>query len=122
MHTYISLFEIPVSDLSRAIRFYEQVLNCSIERMSIPEMEMGILPYENQMVPGLLVQGEGYTPSADGVCIYLNAGDDLEAVLKRVEPNGGQVILPKTAHADESGYFALFFDTEGNKLGLNATA
>lgn len=122
MPTYISLFEIPVADLSRAIRFYEQLLDCSIERMSIPEMEMGILPYEGQTVPGLLVQGEGYTPSADGVCIYLNAGDDLQAMLSRVEPNGGQILLPKTAHADDSGYFTLFLDTEGNKLGLNATA
>jgi predicted enzyme related to lactoylglutathione lyase len=28
--------------------------------------------------------------------------------------------MAKTAHADESGFFALFLDTEGNRLGLNS--
>jgi predicted enzyme related to lactoylglutathione lyase len=38
--------------------------------------------------------------------------------LIRSKKNGGKILVPKTAHADESGFFALFLDTEGNKLGL----
>jgi hypothetical protein len=52
--------------------------------------------------------------------MYLNAGENLQVVLDRVEKNGGQIILPKTAHADESGYFAIFLDSEGNKMALNS--
>ena len=120
MKSYISMFEIPATDISRAINFYEALLDVNIEKMEVEAMQMGILPYEGQMVTGVIVQAEGYTPSADGVTIYLNAGDNLQAVLDRVEPNGGQIILQKTAHADGSGFFALFLDSEGNKMALNS--
>lgn len=120
MKSYVSLFEIPANDLSRAIKFYEAILNIQIEKMAIPGMDMGIFPYEEQVVTGILVQGEGYEPGPTGPTIYLNAGDDLQIILDKVESNGGKIILPKTAHADESGFFALFIDSEGNKLGLNS--
>ncbi|MEQ9412800.1 MAG: VOC family protein [Cyclobacteriaceae bacterium] len=120
MKSHISLFEIPALDISRAVNFYQVILDIDIEKMEMPGMEMGIFPYEEQMVTGVIMKGEGYKPSADGVTIYLNAGDDLQKILDRVEKNGGTIIVPKTAHADESGFFALFLDTEGNKLGLNS--
>lgn len=120
MNSFISLFEIPATDISRAINFYQEILNVKIERMEIPEMEMGIFPYEEQMVTGLITKGEGFKPSADGVTIYLNGGDNLQIILDKVEKNGGKIIVPKTPHADENGFFALFLDTEGNKLGLNS--
>ncbi len=120
MNSYISLFEIPATDISRAIEFYQSILDISIEKMEIEGMEMGILPYENQTVHGVIIKGEGNQPSADGVAIYLNAGDDLQVVLDKVESNGGTIIIPKTAHADDSGFFALFLDSEGNRLGLNS--
>lgn len=120
MNPLIAMFEIPATDLSRAVGFYEGILGIHIEKMVMPGMEMGIFPYEGQPVTGVIVKGEGYEPSASGVTIYLNAGDDLQLVLDKVKAHGGQIIVPKTAHADESGYFALFVDTEGNRLGLNS--
>ncbi|MCG8373836.1 MAG: VOC family protein [Balneolales bacterium] len=120
MNSYVAIFEIPATDISRAIKFYESILDIGIEKMEIPGMEMGILPYENQVVTGIIIKGEGYQPSADGIAIYLNAGDDLQVVLDKVEKNGGSILVPKTAHADESGFFALFLDSEGNRLGLNS--
>ena len=120
MKSYISMFEIPATDISRAINFYQALLDIKIEKMDVEGMQMGILPYEGQMVTGVIIQADGYKPSADGVTIYLNAGENLQVVLDRVEKNGGQIILPKTAHADESGYFAIFLDSEGNKMALNS--
>lgn len=120
MHSFISLFEIPATDISRAINFYQAILDIDIEKMEIPGMEMGIFPYEEQMVTGVITKGEGYTPSAKGVTIYLNAGDNLQPILDKVEKNGGKIMLPKTAHADNNGFFALFIDSEGNKIGLNS--
>ncbi|WP_396591536.1 VOC family protein [Allomuricauda sp. R78024] len=120
MKSFISLFEIPATDISRAVNFYQTILGINIEKMEMPGMEMGIFPYEGQMVTGVIMKGEGYEPSANGVAIYLNGGDNLQHILDKVEKNGGKVIVPKTAHADESGFFALFLDTEGNKLGLNS--
>ncbi|MEM6628341.1 MAG: VOC family protein [Bacteroidota bacterium] len=120
MNSYIGIFEIPATDISRAINFYESILEVSIEKMEIPEMEMGILPYENQLVTGVIIQGEGYEPSSNGVTIYLNAGDDLQTILDKIEDNGGKIMVPKTPHADENGFFALFIDSEGNRMGLNS--
>jgi predicted enzyme related to lactoylglutathione lyase len=120
MNSFISLFEIPATDISRAVNFYQTILDIEIEKMEMPGMEMGVFPYEGQMVTGVIMKGEGYKPSADGVTIYLNGGDNLQTILDKVEKNGGKIIVPKTAHADGNGFFALFVDTEGNKLGLNS--
>ncbi|WP_298481278.1 VOC family protein [uncultured Maribacter sp.] len=120
MNSYISLFEIPATDIARAIAFYQAILNIKIQKMEMPGMEMGIFPYENQTVTGVIMKGEGFKPSADGVTIYLNGGNNLQTILDKVEVNGGKIIVSKTAHADESGFFALFIDTEGNRLGLNS--
>ena len=120
MKSYISMFEIPATDISRAINFYQALLDIKIEKMEVEGMQMGILPYEGQMVTGVIIQADGYKPSADGLTMYLNAGENLQVVLDRVEKNGGQIILPKTAHADESGFFAIFLDSEGNKMALNS--
>jgi predicted enzyme related to lactoylglutathione lyase len=120
MKSYISMFEIPATDISRAINFYQALLDIKIEKMDVEGMQMGILPYEGQMVTGIIIKADGYKPSADGVTIYLNAGENLQVVLDRVEKNGGQILVPKTAHADASGYFAIFLDSEGNKMALNS--
>ncbi len=120
MNTFVSIFEIPATDISRAVNFYQEILGISIEQMEFPGMEMGVFPYEDQMVTGVIMKGEGFEPSASGVTIYLNGGNDLQLILNKVEKAGGQILVPKTPHADESGFFALFLDSEGNKLGLSS--
>ncbi|MDP2575874.1 VOC family protein [Vibrio penaeicida] len=120
MNSYVSIFEIPATDISRAIEFYEAILDVKIEKVEMPGMEMGVLPYEEQAVVGVIVKDEGSAPSATGVTIYLNGGDDLQGILDRVEVNGGKVVMPKSPHADDSGYFAIFHDSEGNRLGLHS--
>ncbi len=120
MNSFISIFEIPATEISRAVNFYQEILGINIEKMDISGMQMGIFPYEEQMVTGVIVQVEGYEPSAKGVTLYLNGGNDLQVILDKVEKNGGKILVPKTPHADESGYFAMFLDTEGNRMGLHS--
>ncbi len=120
MKNFISIFEIPATEISRAVDFYQAILDINIEKMEFPEMQMGIFPYEGQMVTGVIMKAEGYKPSADGVTIYLNGGDNLQIILDKVEKNGGKIIVPKSLHADESGYYAIFLDSEGNKIGLHS--
>ena len=120
MKSFISIFEIPATDISRAIEFYQSILDIHIQKLDFPELQMGLLPTEGQMTTGVIVQGEGYNPSTDGVTIYLDGGDDLQHILDRIVNKGGKILVPKTLHADESGYFALFIDSEGNRLGLHS--
>ena len=100
--------------------FYKEILGVEIERLDFPGIEMGLFPYQNQTVTGVIMKGEGYKPSASGVTIYLNGGDNLQTILDKVGVNGGKIIIPKKPHADESGYFAIFHDSEGNKIGLHS--
>ncbi len=120
MKSFISIFEIPATEISRAVDFYEAILDIKIEKMEFAEMQMGIFPYEGQMVTGVIMKAKGYIPSADGVTIYLNGGNNLQIILDKVEKNGGKIIVPKSLHADESGYYAIFIDSEGNKIGLHS--
>lgn len=120
MNSYIAIFEIAATDISRAIHFYEAILDLKIEKMEVPGMEMGILPYKDQIVTGVIIKAKEYEPSAKGVTVYLNGGNNLQAVLDKVEKNGGKIVTPKTPHADGNGYFALFLDSEGNRIGLHS--
>lgn len=64
--------------------------------------------------------GEGCTPNTTGPLLYLNGGKDLSVVLNRIEEAGGIVIMNKTLINDAVGHFALFMDTEGNRLALHS--
>lgn len=117
MKNFVSIFEIPATNLKRAIGFYGAIMDIEIEFLDFPGMQLGLFPVDDQINFGTIVEG---TPSADGVTLYLNGGDDLALILDKVESEGGKVLVPKTQHADESGYFALFLDSEGNRLGLHS--
>ena len=120
MISFVSIFEIPATEISRAVDFYEAILDIKIEKIDFPGMQMGLFPSEGQMTFGVIIQGEDYKPSANGVTIYLNGGDNLQIILDKVEKKGGKIIVPKTPHADEIGFFAMLIDTEGNRIGLHS--
>ncbi|HTF20651.1 MAG TPA: VOC family protein [Chryseolinea sp.] len=120
MKSTISIVEIPTIDFSRAVAFYQALLTITIEEIDMQGTQMGLFPGDEEVVSVALIKGEAYKPTVDGTIVYLNAGDDLQIVLDRVEPNGGRVLVPKTEIAPEMGFFAMFTDTEGNKLGLHS--
>lgn len=120
MKQFISIFEIPVVDMTRAIAFYESVLNIKIDEVDMEGTRLGVFPGDDSIVSGVLVCGEGYKPSSEGVLVYLNGGDDLQMVLDRVTANNGLVVMPKTQITPEMGYFGMFIDSEGNKLGVHS--
>jgi uncharacterized protein len=120
MHNLINWFEIPVSDLSRAAEFYKTILATTIHETEMFGTKMGLFPSDDQHVSGALVQGDEYKPSAEGVLVYLNGGEDLSLVLNRIPGAGGTILVPKTQISPEYGFMALFMDTEGNKIALHS--
>jgi predicted enzyme related to lactoylglutathione lyase len=120
MKNLASIIEIPVENFARAVAFYKTVLAIEIEETEMAEVQMGLFPSEGEVVSIVLAKGDDYTPTTDGPVIYLNAGEDLKSSLDKVEPNGGKIIVPKTEISPEMGFFSLFIDTEGNKLGLHS--
>jgi len=120
MQPCISWFEIPTADLERAVRFYETVLAVTLKREDMGPMRMALFPGDpTDPVGGALCRMEGGNPPGPmGTVVYLFAGDDLAGPLARVEPAGGQVIVPKTLITPEIGHYAVFRDSEGNHVGL----
>ena len=110
--------EIPVKNMKRAVKFYSDILGVTLNEMELGSVTYALFPSEDKYNCGALAQGEYYKPSADGVVIYLDGGEDLNRVLSRVAPAGGKVVMEKTFLADEAGYIGMFLDPEGNKIGL----
>lgn len=120
MQQAINWFEIPSHNFDRAVRFYEQVFAVSLRREEMGCGKMGVFPYAAPATGGAVINAELYKPNADGVVIYLSGGEDLAGPLARVSAAGGKVVTPKTLIAPEIGYFALFTDSEGNRVGLHS--
>jgi predicted enzyme related to lactoylglutathione lyase len=116
-------FEIPVSDMPRAVRFYETLFQSSLMRESVPGMELAIFPRRDEGgTTGCLAQSGFMKPGDAGTVVYLNADPQLDRVLERVQAAGGEVLVPRTELPDDIGCFALFRDSEGNRVGLHALA
>ncbi len=120
MKNLINWFEIPASDFDRALNFYKSILQIEISELAMFGSRMGMFPSDGQNVSGAIVQGEDYSPSTSGILVYLNGGDDLQVVLTRIESINGTIIMPKTQISPDMGYFALFLDSEGNKIALHS--
>jgi len=120
MENLINWFEIPATDFNRAVEFYKGILGVEIQETEMFGTKMCFFPSDGKNVTGAIVQGKDYNPSMDGVTLYLNGGEDLQIVLDKVENYKGKIIVPKTQISPEMGYFAMFIDTEGNKLALHS--
>lgn len=118
----LNWFEIPVTDISRAKKFYEQIFGITMEQQEMMGMQMATFPFENMngKVSGALVQSSQHKPSADGAKIYLNGNPDLQNILSGIEAAGGKIQMPKTKISDDIGYMAFFSDTEGNTVALHS--
>jgi predicted enzyme related to lactoylglutathione lyase len=115
----VSWFEIPALDHQRACRFYSSLFGVTLQTESTGAFTMSYLP-TGSGIQGAIISGEDCTPSQVGPLIYLNAGKDLDGMLSRIEKAGGRLVLPKTLINEENGFFAIFIDTEGNRLALHA--
>lgn len=118
----LNWFEISVTDINRAKKFYETVFDISMQTQNMMGMDMAFFPSEptSGKVSGALIKGPEQKPAKDGVKIYLNGNPDLAKPLGNIEKAGGKVIMPKTKITDEIGFMAYFADTEGNVIGLHS--
>jgi predicted enzyme related to lactoylglutathione lyase len=115
MKPLVSWVEIPANDFSRAVDFYQKILDVQFEVMEGEDEKMAFFPSGD----GSISQAPDFKPCKDGVLVSLNAGTDLDGTLDRILEQGGSVIQAKTKiQAENRGYFALFMDSEGNRVGL----
>jgi uncharacterized protein len=116
MEKLISWVEIPAEDFERAVHFYNTILGMELKKEDCGHEKMACFPTGE----GAIFSTPGFKPSKDGVIINLNVGNKLDETIEKIAENGGTIVKGKTKiEAEGQGYFALFIDSEGNKLGLN---
>lgn len=118
MKNLVAFFEIPAVDFMRAVKFYETVLGLKLDAMDFGSEKMAFFPQESGKCPGSISFAPDFKPSKDGVLISFSV-ESMESALTLVEQNGGNIFSPKTKiEAEGMGYFSIFIDSEGNKVGL----
>ena len=116
---FVTWFEIPAYNHFRSIAFYNYIFNIQMRYVELNGFAMAFFSVESG-IGGAIVTGPGCIPSEVGPLIYLNGGEDLDTVLCRVNDGGGRVVMQKTFLGETVGYFALFIDSEGNRLALHS--
>jgi len=112
----ITWFEIPVSNMARAMEFYEKFLNAKIHLQDLGDFKMAILGGQQ----GALVQHVAYKPSFAGVMVYLNARMPIQEQMALAEKLGGKILRPAAFISEEFGYTGICEDSEGNRIGIHA--
>jgi predicted enzyme related to lactoylglutathione lyase len=115
-------FEIPVTDMDRAVRFYEAVFATTLARQDVDGYAMAFFPRADGKpgASGALAKGDVYVPSKSGAILYFDV-PAIEPVLERAAANGGKVLYPKK-DIGEAGFVAEIEDSEGNRIALSQPA
>lgn len=121
----LTWFEIPVTDIDRAQKFYETILDIKMVKRIDGDDEAVFFPFDPNViqatsgrVTGVLSKSDRNEPSSNGTVVYINASPNIQIVLDKVEKAGGKVISPKIQIPP--GFIAIIIDSEGNKVGLHA--
>lgn len=111
---------IPCSDFDRATAFYGSVTGLELRVNENVPFPMAYFVDADGSYPGHLFVMDGFSPSANGPIVYLQVDADLDDTLARVQQAGGQTLMPKRQIAPGKGFWAMFLDTEGNRLALHS--
>ncbi|WP_309069521.1 VOC family protein [Microbacterium sp.] len=111
-HGDVTHLEIPVSDLESAKDFYADLFGWEISSPpGFEEYPMWRAP--NKISGGALTpREEGFTQPRSIIEV-----DSIEDTLAKVTAGGGKVVQPR-APIDETSWWALFEDPDGNVIGL----
>jgi uncharacterized protein len=127
MKNAISWFEIPSLNLEKAKKFYEFMLEVTLQPMTMGPSECAVFPYDEAAdgVGGAIICGPTApvtaTGAGSGVLIYLySSKHSIDFLLQRAVKAGGSVALPRTALPPGMGFMASIFDLDGNKVGLHS--
>jgi hypothetical protein len=111
-HPVIHL-ELSASDPKAAGKFYEQLFGWKIE--ADDKLQYVQFMKEEGGIGGGFNPVNETTP-AGNVLPYVQT-EDIEASLKKAESLGGQSLVPKT-EIPGIGWFGIFIDPTGNRVGL----
>ncbi len=135
----ICWFEIPVKNMERAKRFYENVFEVEFDMQVFGGIQHAVFMNKRgkrfDITVVLRDSSEYANEKIFGSVIFFDVNVvGIDNVLSNTEKYGGKILMPKTllknklsdgrvtiakTYIDQqSGYVAYIMDTEGNKLGL----
>ncbi len=115
MKKLISWVEIPAMNFERAIDFYSNTLNIDLKVYDWGKEKMACFPNDE----GAISYSPGFKPGTNGPLVSFNAEKELDLTIEKIKKSGGKIVVQKTKiEAEGRGYFAVFIDSEGNKVGL----
>ena len=116
----VGWFDIYVSNIDRAKKFYETVFNVQLTDLPIEWGKQSLFPF-NQALPnisGALVEKADLIPTGNNTVVYFETEDCITEE-KTIEKLGGKIIRPKIS-IGEFGFVSIFIDSEGNTIGLHS--
>ena len=115
----VTYFEIPVTDMGRAIEFYEAVFAVALERVQIDGHDMALFAFDEKHsgIAGALAKGESYVPSRSGPRFYFSV-QSIDQTLTRIRSLGAEIAYPKTLVGNF--WIAEFINSEGNQIAISA--
>ena len=118
----VRYLEIPVSDIERAVDFYEFVFGVELERVVVDGYEMAHFPTlgDGKGADVTLAQGDVYIPSKTGAIVYFHV-PDIDAVMSRAADRGAETLYAKKEVAPGT-WVAEFEDSEGNRVALSQSS
>ncbi len=116
MTNRIVWFDVPASDLERAMNFYSKVLDVEIKE-EFPGV--AVMSHDKGTVGGCIFKSEEIQPSDQGALLYFNVNGRLDAAVALAEECGGTIKEPRHA-IGEFGHRALVIDSEGNRIALHS--
>ena len=119
MSNITSWFEIPTLDIKRAKKFYETLFDSELDKKENADNEYYLIP-DNENPAGALIRNEKVIPSPGGVLLYLNIDTDIKKSVKRIQKAGGRILKDIEEVDGYPGQFAVFVDSEGNRIGIHA--
>ncbi len=88
-------FEIPITDMDRAVKFYEELLGVRLERQVVDGYDIARFPFFEGTAgaTGALAKGDVYRPSKDGAIVYFHV-DVITKTLAKAKAMGRPVLFP----------------------------
>jgi predicted enzyme related to lactoylglutathione lyase len=106
--------DIPTQDTRRVSSFYSKLFGWKIQ--PLPNMNYVRFQSPNGLTGGFVDLGGELQHRIGELLVYVGS-EDIEADLKRVAELGGKILVPKT-EIPNTGWFAIFQDPTGNRIGL----
>lgn len=113
----IGWFEIHVKDFEKAKDFYGKLFGWEFKLSQGSKSHYWNIYTGEGSIGGGFMKKEKPEHEGQAVLIYVEV-EDIGLTLKNVDGLGGKTHTPKTLINEKAGCFALFYDIDGNLIGL----